>query len=82
MVYLDLEKFFDRGNHDKLMAAVARRVADKRMLKLIRVLVLRLCCHLFYGYAATRSRPILELSCQGFYFYAATLSAIMLPPDE
>jgi len=36
VVYLDLEKFFDRGNHDKLMAAVARRVADKRMLKLIR----------------------------------------------
>jgi RNA-directed DNA polymerase len=33
---LDLEKFFDRVNHDKLMAAVARRVADKRMLKLIR----------------------------------------------
>jgi hypothetical protein len=29
-------KFFDRVNHDKLMAAVARRVADKRMLKLIR----------------------------------------------
>ena len=28
-----LEKFFDRVNHDKLMAAVARRVADKRMLK-------------------------------------------------
>ena len=32
----DLEKFFDRVNHDKLMAAVARRVSDKRMLKLIR----------------------------------------------
>ena len=36
MVDLDLEKFFDRVNHDKLMAAVARRVADKRMLKLVR----------------------------------------------
>jgi len=35
-VDLDLEKLFDRVNHDKLMAAVARRVADKRMLKLIR----------------------------------------------
>src|ERR1700678_3299657 len=35
-VDLDLERFFDRVNHDKLMAAVARRVADKRMLKLIR----------------------------------------------
>jgi len=33
---LDLEKFFDRVNHDRLMAAVARRVSDKRMLKLIR----------------------------------------------
>jgi RNA-directed DNA polymerase len=36
VVDLDLEKFFDRVNHDKLMAAVARRVADKRMLKLVR----------------------------------------------
>jgi RNA-directed DNA polymerase len=36
VVDLDLEKFFDRVNHDKLMAAVARRVRDKRMLKLIR----------------------------------------------
>jgi RNA-directed DNA polymerase len=36
VVDLDLEKFFDRVNHDKLMAAVARRVADKRMLKLMR----------------------------------------------
>ena len=33
---LDLEKFFDRVNHDKLMAAIARRVNDRRMLKLIR----------------------------------------------
>jgi RNA-directed DNA polymerase len=36
VVDLDLEKFFDRVNHDRLMASVARRVADKRMLKLIR----------------------------------------------
>lgn len=36
VVDLDLEKFFDRVNHDRLMAAVARRVADKRVLKLIR----------------------------------------------
>ena len=36
MVDLDLAKFFDRVNHDKLMAAVARQVVDKRMLKLIR----------------------------------------------
>jgi RNA-directed DNA polymerase len=31
----DLEKFFDRVNHDKLMAAIARRVTDKRVLRLI-----------------------------------------------
>jgi RNA-directed DNA polymerase len=35
VVDLDLEKFFDRVNPDKLMAAIARRVSDKRMLKLI-----------------------------------------------
>jgi RNA-directed DNA polymerase len=35
-VDLDLEKFFDRVNHDKLMAALARRIRDKRLLKLIR----------------------------------------------
>ena len=36
VVDLDLEKFFDRVNHDRLMAAVAHRVKDKRVLKLIR----------------------------------------------
>jgi RNA-directed DNA polymerase len=36
VVDIDLEKFFDRVNHDRLMAAIAKRVADKRMLKLIR----------------------------------------------
>ena len=35
VVDLDLEKFFDRVNHDRLMKAVARRVTDKRMLRLI-----------------------------------------------
>ena len=35
MVDLDLEKFFDRVNHDKLMHAIARRVTDKRVLRLI-----------------------------------------------
>src|SRR5215470_18031168 len=35
-VDLDLEKFFDRVNHDKLMAQIAKRVEDKRLLKLIR----------------------------------------------
>jgi len=36
VVDMDLEKFFDRVNHDVLMSRVARRVADKRILKLIR----------------------------------------------
>ena len=36
VVDIDLEKFFDRVNHDMLMARVARRVADKRVLTLIR----------------------------------------------
>jgi len=35
-VDMDLEKFFDRVNHDVLMARVARRVGDKRLLRLIR----------------------------------------------
>jgi RNA-directed DNA polymerase len=35
-VDFDLEKFFDRVNHDKLMGAIAKRVADKRLLRLIR----------------------------------------------
>ena len=36
VVDIDLEKFFDRVNHDKLMARVARVVKDRRVLKLIR----------------------------------------------
>jgi RNA-directed DNA polymerase len=36
VVDLDLEKFFDRVNHDVLMSRVARRVKDKRVLLLIR----------------------------------------------
>jgi len=36
VVDLDLEKFLDRVNHDKLMAQIAVRVSDKRLLKLIR----------------------------------------------
>jgi retron-type reverse transcriptase len=35
VVDVDLDKFFDRVNHDKLMHRVARRVADKRLLKLV-----------------------------------------------
>lgn len=37
VVDIDLEKFFDRVNHDMLMARVARKVKDKRVLKLIRL---------------------------------------------
>src|SRR6201981_1933648 len=36
VVDLDLEKFFDRVNHDRRLAVMAERVADKRMLKLTR----------------------------------------------
>ena len=36
VVDADLEKFFDRVNHDILMSRVARQVKDKRILKLIR----------------------------------------------
>ena len=36
MVDIDLEKFFDRVNHDILMDRVARRISDKRLLRLIR----------------------------------------------
>jgi RNA-directed DNA polymerase len=36
VIDLDLEKFFDRVSHDKLMGRVAKRVEDKRLLKLIR----------------------------------------------
>jgi len=36
VVDLDLEQFFDRVNHDRLMSTIAKRVKDKRLLKLIR----------------------------------------------
>ncbi len=36
VVDIDLEKFFDRVNHDRLMGRLAQRVRDKRVLKLIR----------------------------------------------
>jgi RNA-directed DNA polymerase len=36
VVDIDLEKFFDRVNHDKLMHLVSKKVQDKRVLKLIR----------------------------------------------
>ena len=36
VVDLDLEKFFDRVNHDILMSRLARRITDKRLLRIIR----------------------------------------------
>ena len=36
VVDIDLEKFFDRVNHDILMSKLAKRISDKRLLKLIR----------------------------------------------
>jgi RNA-directed DNA polymerase len=36
VVDVDLDKFFDRVNHDVLMARVARRIKDKRLLRLLR----------------------------------------------
>ena len=36
VVDIDLEKFFDRVNHDKLMGNLAKRLQDKRLLKIIR----------------------------------------------
>ncbi|MDD5657759.1 MAG: group II intron reverse transcriptase/maturase [Elusimicrobia bacterium] len=36
VVDLDLEEFFDRVNHDMLMGRLAKRITDKRMLRLIR----------------------------------------------
>ena len=36
VVDMDLEKFFDRVNHDRLMSTLAKRIQDKTLLKLIR----------------------------------------------
>ena len=36
VIELDLEKFFDKVNHDKLMGLLAKKITDKRILKLIR----------------------------------------------
>ena len=36
VIDMDLEKFFDRVNHDRLMATLAKRISDKPLLKLIR----------------------------------------------
>jgi RNA-directed DNA polymerase len=36
VVDIDLEKFFDRVNHDMLMARLARHISDKRLLRIVR----------------------------------------------
>lgn len=36
IIELDLEKFFDGVNHDKLMGLLTKKISDKRTLKLIR----------------------------------------------
>ncbi len=36
VIELDLEKFFDKVNHDRLMSSLAKKITDKRTLKLIR----------------------------------------------
>lgn len=36
VIELDLEKFFDRVNHDRLMSVLAKKITDKRILKLLR----------------------------------------------
>jgi RNA-directed DNA polymerase len=36
VIELDLEKFFDKVNHDRLMSTLAKKLTDKRILKLIR----------------------------------------------
>ncbi|HGM8576868.1 TPA: reverse transcriptase domain-containing protein, partial [Streptococcus pyogenes] len=36
VIDMDLEKFFDKVNHDRLMATLAKRISDKSLLKLIR----------------------------------------------
>jgi len=37
VIELDLEKFFDHVNHDRLMSLLSRKIADKRTLRLIRM---------------------------------------------
>jgi RNA-directed DNA polymerase len=39
VVDLDLAQFFDRVCHDRLMARIAERIGDKRMLRLIRAML-------------------------------------------
>ena len=55
VVDLDLEKFFDRVNHDILMARLARRIGDTRLLRIVRrflqagMMVDGVCCERHEG---------------------------------
>ncbi|WP_281103813.1 reverse transcriptase domain-containing protein [Vreelandella jeotgali] len=57
VVDLDLKAFFDRVNHDLLMARVARRVRDKRVLRLIRRYLEAGCSRMAWPRHAGRVRP-------------------------
>jgi RNA-directed DNA polymerase len=56
VVGLDLEKFFDRVNHNALMARVAARVADRRVLKLIGGVSMPGCWRMVWYVRWTRAR--------------------------
>ncbi len=60
VVDIDLEKFFDGVNHDMLMARVARKVTDKRVLKLIRAYLSTGVMVDFDGGANTESQPLYD----------------------
>jgi RNA-directed DNA polymerase len=57
VVDIDLEKFFDTVNHDMLMARVARRIKDKRLLKLIRAYLTSGIMHEGIAQAHTEGTP-------------------------
>ena len=56
VVDIDLEKFFDRVNHDILMGLVAKRVSDPRVLRLIRGFLTSGCSKTGWSARPTRER--------------------------
>lgn len=59
---VDLDRFFDRVSHDVLMARVARRVGDRRLLGLIRRSSRPEPCQVAWWWKTTRGRPRTRLS--------------------